>query len=170
MNDGIIEKIVTKQTTIVEWLMRVGVVLIALIVSFIAFAIPMISIFAPILVAGLLFLAWLVLGRTFIEYEYSFTEGDLNIDAIYRQRKRKKIVTVNLKDRLDFMAPVNTEDKTELNKNVNTVLYLASSKNCSNAWFINTRDEKGTKRIFFEPNERMVDAIRRCAPSKVKLN
>lgn len=36
--------------------------------------------------------------NAYVEYEYDFTNGELDVDAIYEQKKRKRLLTINVKD------------------------------------------------------------------------
>ena len=98
--DRFSEQLITKRTTGRDVLLRVLIAvaalsLIAAIVFFIGFLGWLVGL---CLMAGVVWLvSWLFKG-TFTEYEYIVTNDDLDIDKIIGRRKRKRLITVSLKE------------------------------------------------------------------------
>ena len=171
MDDVFVERLVARKSSGTDTLIKIGILAGAVILIFASFSIPAISFLAPFLVVGIGWGAWYLLSKTNVEFEYSLSNGDLTIDAIYGQRKRKTLSSINVRDRMEIMAAVNNNNyTTELNKKAGTTIDAASMKNAPNRWFMNVKGESGLVRIFFEPDEKLVTAMRRCAPSVVKLS
>lgn len=168
MEDVFVERLITRKLGGKELAVKLGALLLALALAIVTFLIPAISFFAPLIILGAGWLGWIIWSRSSLEYEYSLSNGELTIDCIYGQQKRKHVAEVNLRDRLEYMAPVSSEHNNELNRQANKVLDVASSANAPGRWFMNVKGEAGLTRILFEPDERLVTAMRRCAPSKVK--
>jgi len=51
--------------------------------------------------------AFFLKKKAYVEYEYVFTNGVIDIDAIYEQRKRKRLVSFDAKD-MELLAEVNS--------------------------------------------------------------
>jgi hypothetical protein len=93
-----------------------------------------------------------------IEYEYIFTNGDLDIDVIYNKNRRKRLFSGLVKD-FEIMAHV--EDKAHVGDFTN----LSETKDYSSGIvgkdtyaFLTTYKSKRMK-IIIEPNEMMVKAF-----------
>lgn len=167
MDDVFVERLITRKTGGKEIGIKLGAVALVLVVGFFGFLIPAISFIAPLLLLGAGWLGWKVWSRSNVEYEYSLSNGELTIDAIYGQQKRKNVTTVSLRERMEIMAPVSPDFQTELSRQA-TVLDVASSPNAPGRWFMLVKAETGLTRILFEPDEKLLAAMRRAAPSKVK--
>lgn len=168
MDDVFIEKLVSRKTGGKELGIKLGAVLIVLVLSVVAFLIPVLQMVAPLVMVGAGWLGWMVWNRSSVEYEYSLSNGELTIDAIYGQQKRKTVLALNLRERMELMAPVSEEYGSELNRTATQTLDVASSPNAIGRWFMNVKGEAGLTRVFFEPDERMITAMHRAAPSKVQ--
>lgn len=168
MNDVFVEKLVSRRLGGKELLVKLGAVLLVLVVAVLSFTIQFLQIVAPILVVGAGWLGWVLWSRSNVEYEYSLSNGELTIDGIYGQQKRKNVAMVTLRERMELMAPVNADYQNDLNRAAARTLDVASAPNAPGRWFMNVNGETGLLRIFFEPDEKMIAAMRRAAPSKVK--
>lgn len=167
MDDVFVERLITRKAGGKELGIKLGAILLVLVVGVLAFAIPAISFIAPFLLVGAGWVGWMIWSRSNVEYEYSLSNGELTIDAIYGQQKRKNVTTVSLRERMELLAPVSPDYQEELSRQA-TVLDVASAANAPHRWFMMVRGETGLKRIFFEPDEKLLAAMRRAAPSKVK--
>ena len=168
MDDVFVERLIARKSSGKDILMKAGIIFGAAILIVASISIPQINFIAPFLAVGAGWGAWMLLGRTNVEFEYSLSNGELTIDAIYGQRKRKNLASVTVRERMEIMAPVSNEYTSELNRQAGKIIDAASMKNAPNRWFMNVKGESGLVRIFFEPDETMITAMRRCAPSKVK--
>lgn len=167
MDDVFVEKLVTRKLGGKELAVKLGAVMLVLAVAVVTFAIPLLRMVAPLLIVGAGWLGWIIWSRSSVEYEYSLSNGELTVDGIYGQQKRKNIITINVRERMELMAPVNGDYSSELNRQCK-VVDIASSPNASGRWFMIVNGETGPVRVYFEPDERLITAMRRCAPSKVK--
>ena len=166
MDDVFIERLVARKMGPKEMAIKA---LIALAVVVLLLVSMMISpIWVPLLVAVAVAGGWYLWTITNVDYEYSLSNGELTVDAIYGQRRRKNQLEANLRERLELMAPLSPRYQSELSRSCVRVLDAASAPNADGRWFLLLRGENGLTRVIFEPDQRMVDAIRRCAPSKVQ--
>lgn len=168
MDDVFVERLIQRKMSGKELLIKIGALLLAIILAFVAFTVPVLQLIAPLVLLGAGWLGWIIWSRSSLEYEYSLSNGELTIDCIQGQQKRKHVAEINIRERLDYMAPVSNDHSSELNRQASKTVDVASSSNAPGRWFMNVKGETGLTRVFFEPDEKLVAAIRRCAPSKVK--
>ena len=122
--------------------------------------------FIPILTAGILS-TLLVVSFTwkylFLEYEYSFWYGNMSIAKIYAKRKRKNVLSTEIKDLL-IIAPANEENIHKANRfEPEETLMAISSESADDIWLTVTggKDEKRVL-IFFEADERSLDMLKKA--------
>ena len=156
MNGIFKEQIVKRKPSAKDSFIRVGLILAVFLVTLIAFG--LIPGFAPfiVLVAG--FGAWFGMSFLKVEYEYAFTDGELDIDAIYNRSRRKRVFSARVND-FDIMAHV--EDKVrmgEFQSAQETRDYSSGVVSDDTYAFLVNYKGKRTK-IIIEPNEVMLKAI-----------
>lgn len=110
------------------------------------------------------FAAYFVGLRADIEYEYTLTDREIDIDVIYSKQKRKSVTTLDL-TKLEVMAPANSY-KLDSYKNRNCSTEDYSSRN-SESKNIYVMYYDGSRRVVIEPDEKLYKAIYNVAPHKV---
>jgi hypothetical protein len=156
MGDVFNEQLVRRKTGMREAFIRGG--LIAAVVLIGTLAMMMLGQFFLIITAAAGFGAWWVMSFLNIEYEYIFTNGELDIDVIYNRARRKRVLSVNMKE-VELMAHINDP------AHANTFLGAREVKACGAGphgadtyAFIHTIGGKRTK-VIIDPNEKMLKAI-----------
>lgn len=97
--------------------------------------------------AGSLWLAKYLWDGTNTEYEYIVTNDDLDVDKITGKRKRRRMITVNLKT-VTELAPCLNE--TDVPADVTVVAHDGTGEDL---WYLLARTEKyGDLMILFNPN------------------
>ena len=167
MGDLYSEYLVKKQPTAKDAVIKYGlIVLTALFAAAGLFMIPLLLIVAVALAVACYF----VIPKTDLEYEYLFVNGELDIDAVMAKSKRKKMKTLDLKD-ADLIAPLNSHRMDYYNGNTKLKVLDYSSGDASHKRFaIIIRSGNETCKIIIEPDEKMAQAIKNSAPSKVFLD
>ena len=156
MGDVFKEQIVKKDPKTIDSLKRAGIIILAVILIIIAFL--FIQGFAPIISLGIGFGAYMLMSFLNIEYEYVFTNGDLDIDIIYNRSRRKRLMTVNMKE-IEIMAHI--EDKVhagDFSSAQETIDYSSGTPNENTYIFLTTFKSKKV-RVIIEPNEKLLSAI-----------
>jgi hypothetical protein len=93
------------------------------------------------------------------EYEYSFINGDLDIDVIWGMRKRKTVFSVSCKE-IKVMAPVSP-DEAALSGEFSRVLDASISKNSPGRWFFICEKGDGSRTlVYLNPSERLRNAFK----------
>ena len=167
MDDVFVEKLVAKKAGAIEWLMRAAIIIGVIAVFLIFSMIQAISFLAPVALVAAVFAGWFLWSKTRIEYEYSLSNGELTVDVIYGQQRRKNLLSIPLRELCDIIAPATESYSSEMNSAASRIIDVSSSPS-ANRWFMNLSGEGGCTRVFFEPDERLLAALRRCVPSKIK--
>ena len=121
--------------------------------------------FVLVLAAGILsslLLVALTWKYLYEEYEYSFWYGSLTIAKIYAKRKRKAIISADIKDLL-IIAPATDENIAKANRfEPEETLLAVSADNAKDIWLTVTggKEEKRVI-IFFEADERALSILKK---------
>jgi hypothetical protein len=162
--DMFYEKIVRRRKSMLDIAYSSFIVTVAIILSYLAFL--FLTRFSPIIILGIGYLAWFLATKRNIEYEYVVTNGDIDIDVIINQRKRKRVFSANCKN-FEVLAGVNSDQYTPQIRSMKTVEDYSSRNLEADVWFIRLNHNGVDKVILFEPDERMVDCFRTFIPRKV---
>ena len=118
---------------------------------------------------GIAVLLFLFRDRLKTEYEYTFTNGDLDFAQVYNNQKRKSLGTMRVKNVESFGAVDSEQFRKLINmpgiKRRNWFL-----NRDANLYFFYYQKENSEKHmIIFEPSEEMVEMIRKYLPRGVYL-
>ena len=144
-------------------LIIIGAALLSFILFVLTFSFLNIPILPQLFFLGI-FLVWYfaiakLIRRYNVEYEYTLTESELDVDKIMSQSMRKKLLRVNVKS-FEIIAPLHSSYYTERYKNQKTV-FAASSEDSGNAYFAAFKNDGQDTVLVFEPNNKMLDIIER---------
>ena len=165
--DIFIEKIVQKRKDAKEYLIIFGVIVATLFLMLLVLNfIPGMSLF---FLVGLGYIAYLLITTRNIEYEYAVTNGDLDIDKIIAQRKRKRIFSANCKN-FEIVAKVKSHHFSNHYKSFKNQMNCASSLNNDNVYFIVLNYNNEQTVVYFEPSEKMLKSFKTFIPRKVFID
>ncbi len=168
-NDIFVEQMVERKQTGKNLLIKIGIIIAAILVDIIFFFVPILNFFFlfALVLSGLLAIRF-IRGQS-VEYEYAFTNGDLDIDKIMGKKMRKRVLNIDCKN-FEIMAKMTEEYKAEYSSGVITKTIDASSSTASeNRWFARFIDSDGANTLLiFEPNEKVLNAMWRYIPGKLK--
>jgi len=156
MMDIIKEQAVKKQSTAKNSLLKAGIIVLVFIISIMLFI--LIPTFAPILIAVIIFGAYYALSLLDVEYEYIFTNGELDIDCIYSKKRRKRLYSGRV---ADFELMAHVDDKThsgDFKSAAETKNYSSGTVTSNTYAFLTVHNGKKLK-IIFEPNSEMIQAL-----------
>jgi hypothetical protein len=172
--DHFLEEVVVRRNRTIQdllyYLANITMVLFALIgfwllsSLFTSFSIPILII--TLFFCGVAVLLFMYKDRLRTEYEYTFTNGELDFAQVYNNQKRKNLGTMRVKN-VDSFGPVNSDNFRKL---VN--MPGISRKN----WFLNRAAnlyyfyyQKEAKRtlIVLEPSEELTQLIKTYLPHGV---
>ncbi len=156
MGDVFKEQIVKQKPSSKNFFIKVGVVVLVVLLFFVTtvFIQPL----AVILTAAAAFGAYYLFSFMNLEYEYVFTNGELDIDVIYNKTRRKRMFSGYVKD-MEIMAHVDDKmhigdfSSAQETKNYNS----GEVKDNTYAFLYTYKGKK--QKIVIEPNEKMMQAI-----------
>ncbi len=165
MNDLYAEVLVKRQSTGREPLIKAGL-LAAAVIS----ALSGLFVFAPLILVtvavgvGCFF----IFPRLHLEYEYLFVNGDLDIDMILNQAKRKSVKSFHL-EQVDIIAPENSHrlDYYRQNTAMKLLDYSSGDPSHKRYMMIVREENQGACKVLLEPDEEMTAVLKQAAPGKV---
>ena len=115
----------------------------------------------------LIYGAYLVWSYTSVEYEYSFLNGELTIDKILGQRKRKPADEFDIK-KADLVAPTSSDEVIRRSAGTKILDYSSGYKSDKLYSIILNHQDYGNVQVIFEPDERILNAMYHVRPNIVK--
>lgn len=147
-------------------LLAVGILLTLTLAAFAVLQLgaPLRAFFGLILAAVSGYFTFFTYRNAYVEYEYTFTNGELDIDKITARSKRSHMVTTEIRQLAAFGK--YNEDMTETD---DMTLILASDNIASHEYYADlTHEEYGKTRLVFSPDERMLENIHRFLPARLR--
>jgi len=119
---------------------------------------------------GLAYLAYVTRNNQSIEYEYTFTNGDLDVAAVIMNNKRKKLLSVNAKE-FENIAPVSDDSYQRLAHNMKDMkVYKAFRNNDADRLYYGLFNHEGVKGVLlFEPSQELLEMIKAYVPRNIKV-
>lgn len=105
-----------------------------------------------------------------LEYEYIVASAQIEFDVIYRQRRRKELLTISM-DEISRIAPLNSETERYIASQGVTKFYdFCSSKNSKRRYFLlrNTASEKTV--VYFDAVAKTLDVMKFFRPGIVEID
>ncbi len=101
-----------------------------------------------------------------VEYEYIFVDGQLDLDRVMGNSKRKRIMRIDM-EQVEIIAP-STSNALDSFKNLqgDEKDYSSRSKD-SKPYVIVANVENKVYKILFEPDENMINVMKQKTPRKV---
>lgn len=169
--DRFMEQIVVKKNRFLNEMMYIMSFIMMVITGLLAmmsismifynFSIP--ALIELVILAGSCALLFLYRPRLRTEYEYTFTNGDLDFAMVFNNQKRKSLGSLKVKN-VDAFGPVNSQAFQR---------YISMKDVKQTRWFLNRdaelyyfyfQKENNKRIIILEPNEELVDYIKQYLP------
>lgn len=169
--DRFMEQIVVKKNRFLNEMMYIMSFIMMVITGLLAmmsismifynFSIP--ALIELVILAGSCALLFLYRPRLRTEYEYTFTNGDLDFAMVFNNQKRKSLGSLKVKN-VDAFGPVNSQAFQR---------YISMKDVKQTRWFLNRdaelyyfyfQKESNKRIIILEPNEELVDYIKQYLP------
>lgn len=162
MDEVFVEQILKRRVNVSGFLLRILSVFVVLIGFMSILWLGMLGFTLTILLGYAAYLVW---SYTSVEYEYSFLNGELSIDKIMGQRKRKSIADYDIKE-AEVIAPVMSEQVIRASMNAVLKDYSSGSKN-GDVYAMIINNANGKTKVLFEPNEKVIEAMHHMRPNIV---
>ncbi|WP_297960089.1 hypothetical protein [uncultured Ruminococcus sp.] len=169
--DNFAEQLVKKNETSADKTRRVLMIIVGVLFSIALAALAVLQLRNP-LVALLGFALAIVAGygtfhivqNTKVEYEYAFTNGELDVDKIIAKKKRKEMVSANIRQLTAFGKYEDGMEETE-----DLTVIFATDNIAEHEYYADFNDENyGSTRLVFAPNERMLENIQKFLPARLR--
>ena len=163
--DNFCEHMIKKERSLKDNLVVAGLILGGILATALLFFITLIfahPITFVVLDMVLWYFIYVFITRRNVEYELSFTNGDLDIDAIYSKKRRVHMLSTRVRD-FEICAP--TDDERFYKKFTETThikrIYSAQSfsKNAT-VYFADFYLNAEKVRLVFEPTEKMIKKMK----------
>ncbi|MDD7738655.1 MAG: DUF6106 family protein [Fusicatenibacter sp.] len=112
------------------------------------------------------------LPRLSVEFEYLYVNGELDIDRIFSQSRRKRAASYELSN-MEIMAPFSSHrlDSYKNNRSIKQVDYSSGIRGEGHhPYGIVIPNQNALQLVIFEPNEVMIKDIRNRSPRKVFMD
>ncbi|WP_058486093.1 DUF6106 family protein [Defluviitalea phaphyphila] len=162
--EQLVHKNKTKKDKIISGLIILGAIFIILLSISIIRNLTLLIIL--ILIAG--YGAYWFIQRQNIEYEYVFTNGDLDIDKIINKSSRKRVLSTSVKN-FEIMAHVEDKNYEHELSNFEKILDFSSGEVKSNTYAALFMYENQKVKMIFEPNEEILKGILNYIPRKLHI-
>jgi len=156
MGDVFKEQIVKRQGTMKDTGIKVCLVIIVLLIGFVVFVnIPQLGVLVWF---ALGFGARFLMSYLNVEYEYVFTNGELDIDIIYDKSRRKRVFSANVKQ-FEIMAHIENKEHEHTFSSAHEVRDYSSGVNGPDTYMFFTVYQGKKVKVIIDPNEKMLKAF-----------
>lgn len=165
MEDRFSEQLVKKYPSNSETLKKTLIIVAAVIISIISLFLTF-TIFPAfaVLIVGAIFGAYYLISQMYTEYEYTFTNGTLDIDKIIAKKDRVEMVSVEVKYFTDFQA---VKEDSNLNDD-EYIRYHLSDGLLNHLCYADFETENDKSRIYFSPSNETLENIEYYAKPEIK--
>ncbi|MBO4391108.1 MAG: hypothetical protein J5825_09665 [Lachnospiraceae bacterium] len=168
LEDSYCEWLVAKKQTPVTTLLKVLIIIagVFLLLVGLIFAGQTYS-FTLLLGVGAMIGAFFLSKSLNIEYEYIFTSGELNIDKVTDQQRRKTVLKVDMQS-IELVAKYQSGTMSSYRNNQDLkVTDYSSQKDPENVYALVCTGNENRGIYLFDPNEKMLKMMRNYAPRKI---
>jgi hypothetical protein len=150
------EQLVKRKSTIKDTAIKVCLLIIVGLIGFMSLL--YLGSIGVIITFALIFGARFLMSYLNVEYEYVFTNGELDIDIIYDQARRKRLFSAHVKS-FEIMAHIDDKTHEHAMNSAQAVIDYSSGTPGPNTYvFLAVHQGKKTKFII-EPNDKMLKAF-----------
>lgn len=162
------EHLVKRKKNKVDYILETILILVAIYISFIVFAMmSFFKSFTLLVIAVIWYGVVYLIRRKNIEYEYTLTNNILDIDRIFAKKTRKRITCIDVA-KVDYIRPVENSDY-EKNPELSDHS-LCECKNYGNTYIIVFARGDKIHRVFFTPSDVMKIKLKEINPSHVTID
>ena len=166
--DIFVEKIVSKKKGMKEYLKVAAMIFVALIVAMIATSYLFPQGVVILVYVGIIYGVRYFIGNLNVEYEYSITNGEIDIDKIINQKKRKKLYSTSCKD-IELMAKITSSKYNQSIAKAPLIIKAVSSMASPDVYFAVVNSSGKKVLVYFEPDEKMLKNLKTMLASRLVL-
>ncbi|MCL2199945.1 MAG: DUF6106 family protein [Defluviitaleaceae bacterium] len=156
MGDVFKEQIVKRQSTFRDMLIKACLVILVLLVGLIVLInSPQLGV---LVIFALGFGARFLMSYLSVEYEYVFTNGELDIDIIYDRARRKRVFSSHVKQ-IEIMAHIDDKNHEGAFGSAQETRDYSGGVPGPNTYVFLIAHESKKLKVIIEPNDKMLKAI-----------
>ena len=164
--DDFFEQIVEIKRTAKDYILLIGVWLLAILLStvVVAFTFATFAILGPIVlfpIIGAAYIAYKLSMRFFTEYEYIITNGTMDIDKIIAKSSRKRMASFEI-SWVESLEKYNPQNK--ITGNFERIVYACNVDDPNAYKMVLMKEGIGKQCIVFSPNEKIKSATVKYLP------
>ncbi len=163
--DNISEQLIAKARTGADTAKAVAIIVVMALVAaasvFFVFQ-QGLTLLLALAIGAVILGVWLLKGIN-VEYEYTVTNNELDIDKIVGKRKRTRLITVDLKQTEDFYTYPSKDGDYD------TTVYATSGLETDARCLVVKHKDYGRVNVIFNPNSSMREAITKEFPNALRV-
>ncbi len=160
MGDTFIEQLVKQRQTTSNLLKKCGLIVLTVLSVFLVLLMPVLLPLPVLLIVLDVFL----MKRMDLEFEYSYFNGDLDIDKIMAKQSRKKVFSTDMESMI-VVAPAGSIELQPY-KQLKAIDYSSNTGNGKVYELVTNYNGRKVK-VLLEPSQELLDGMRMKAPRKV---
>ena len=169
--DNFAEQLVKRSETSADKAKRLILIIVGVFFTVVIAGLAVLQLTKPIFaMLGLILAAvagygtYFAVQGSYVEYEYTFTNGELDVDKIVAKKKRTAMVSTDIKKFTAFGKYTDGMDESE-----DMTVVIASDNIASHEYYADFQHEEyGLTRLIFAPDERILDNIKKSLPPQIK--
>lgn len=126
--------------------------------------------YSLLVIFAVIYGTYFVISRKNIEYEYTFTNGDVSIDKILNKKSRKRLTSFDCEDLQEIGDYDRKKDSLKARSFNKTFMVGSYDDGRNNMYVIANSKNTGLTLIVFEPNETMTEAIKDYVPRQMRID
>ncbi|WP_294408638.1 DUF6106 family protein [uncultured Ruminococcus sp.] len=163
--EQIVKKHNTSRDTVTKICIMVASVALAFAIIFLVLAVPKWAVIGIFIACLCIYGGYYLIQNLNVEYEYIFTNGDLDIDKIIAQRSRKRLATINITN----ATAVGKADDNFSVRDGRTLVFASACDPEADDYYIDVNNKKlGETTLVFTPDEDMLDLIKHHLPRNLR--
>lgn len=169
--DNFAEQLVKRSETSADKAKRLILIIVGVFFTVVIAGLAVLQLTKPIFaMLGLILAAvagygtYFAVQGSYVEYEYTFTNGELDVDKIVAKKKRTAMVSTDIKKFTAFGKYTDGMDESE-----DMTVVIASDNIASHEYYADFQHEEyGLTRLIFAPDERILDNIKKSLLPQLK--
>ena len=162
MNGSYAESSVKKKVTTTDTMKKVGLITLAVVCLLAGLVVHLLMLVVGMAMIGLCFY---LIPKFDIMYEYIFCDGQMDFDKIMGGAKRKNMLRVDF-EKVVAVAPANSHALDGYRHDKVKVYDFSSLEPDHKKYGLVTKEGNQSILVYFEPDEKMVEVIKKKDPRK----
>ncbi|WP_026487606.1 DUF6106 family protein [Caldanaerobius polysaccharolyticus] len=126
------------------------------------------SIIGTVLTGAITYGLYVLRNNQKVEYEYTFTNGDIDIAKVIMNSKRVPILSTNVKE-FEIIAPVNSESYKRISHNINSYKVYRAYTNTDRLYYGIFNHNSKRSFLVFEPSDQLLKLLKMYNPKNVQV-